>query len=68
VDAETFARITRRSKCWRISELARSEELEVLADDVDRHFMRFMQWYNAEIDTAYLVLTTGIRYRKGRQP
>jgi hypothetical protein len=61
MDTETVRKLVRRAQCIRISTLAIIAGLDVDPDIVGQHYARFRQWYDYEITTDYLKLTTGIR-------
>jgi len=53
--------LLRRQKAYKITSLARASGLDTNVFAVEYHYLRFLSWYNAEIDTDYLCLVTGTR-------
>jgi hypothetical protein len=65
MDSETAARIAKAASVRHMQRAAYGAGLDASEVDVDKHYLRFTEWYNSKIPTHYLMLVTGVRYRKG---
>lgn len=51
-----------------LAKLARADDIDASPELVKRHYRRFMQWWEGEITTDYLIKVTGIRKIKETTP
>lgn len=66
MDRDKVRALAKQGHVLRITALALAEGLDVSRADVERHYYRFREWYDAKISTGYLITVTGISKTKGK--